>query len=135
MNIRHAFCLAGVAVAGCLTACHRTAAYGKREASLCASQAVVEAQTSGRVRIDGPGAWGPRLDDSVVLVVDGEERWRGVYAGCQPPALTGAMHVSLPQPADSVESIRVIWGDSVRMLFGIGGKWPSAVLIRTRRVP
>lgn len=119
------------AVLSSLTACHRAPAHAEVAAPLCAPAAEVEARTSGRLRIDGPGAWGPSFGDSVVLVVDGVERWRGTYEACR----DGRAASPLLRTADSVVSVMVVRGDSARGRYRIGGARPSAVLVETRRTP
>lgn len=137
MNIRHAFCLAGVAVAGCLIACHRAPAQTELGAPLCATQEGIEEQISMRVRIDGPGSFHAMPDDSVVVVVDGVERWRGVYAAFVAPRTFGVDTEAweIPQSADSVQGLLLLKGDSARVLYCVGGRRPLAWIIRTRRVP
>ena len=37
---------------------------------------------AGAVRIDGPGAFGPHANDSLIVRVDNRERWRGILRSC-----------------------------------------------------
>ena len=89
------------------------------------------AADSGRIRLDW---WfGPRVGDSVVVVVDGVERWRGVFRLCvdtpqSPPPPW------LPAP-DSVESVTVRKGEPVRNADQAEGRRASTLIIKTRRKP
>lgn len=114
---------------GPLGACHRAPVPADVTEPLCAPPAVVDVRTSARLHLDGPGAWLPGLGDSVVLVVDGLERWRGTYETCRPERVASL----LPRRADSVVSVVVVRGDSARLRFGIGGARPAAVLVQTLR--
>ena len=99
-------------------------------APVCAPPAAVT--PPGRIRIDG---WfGPRVNDSLVIVVDDTVRWRGVYRLCsEAPASPTVPWV--PASADSVRDVSVIRGDRVRALYHLGGRYPSALIIATRRWP
>lgn len=90
-----------------------------------------------RVRIDGPGSFHTRPDDSVVVVVDGAERWRGAYAAFVAPRTFGVDTEAweTPQSADSVKGFLLLQGDSARVLYSVGGRRPLAWIIRTRRAP
>ena len=122
-----------VAVSFGLLACHRAHQSAAVSSTFCAPSQATPAEE--RIRIDGPGAFGPRLNDSLLVVVDGRERWRGVYAICPSSRnLQSAIFDWLP-PADSIVSVEVIKSGEARKTYGIGGAAPSVLLIRTRRVP
>ncbi len=87
---------------------------------------------AGRVRIDG---WfGPRVNDSLIIVVDGTERWRGLYRLCSESPASGTVPW-LPASSDSIRNLSVISGDTVRATFHLGGSHPSVMIIETRRRP
>jgi hypothetical protein len=100
-------------------------------APVCAPPAALP--PADRVRIDG---WfGPRLNDSLVIVVDGRERWRGLYRLCSEAPALSARVAWMPATADSVRSVQVVHGAAARQTYGIGGTRPSALLIETLRGP
>jgi hypothetical protein len=85
---------------------------------------------AGHVRIDG---WfGAGLNDSLVIVVDGTERWRGLFRLCS-EAPASASVSWLPTNPDSMRNVVVIKGDTVRTTYRIGGLRPSALIVETRR--
>ena|SRR5437016_3733891 len=86
----------------------------------------------GRVRIDG---WfGPGVNDSLIIVVDGTVRWRGLYRLCSESPASQTVPW-LPATSDSIRNLSVITGDTVRTTFHMAGSHPSAVIIETRRKP
>jgi len=87
---------------------------------------------AGRVRLDG---WfGPRVNDSLIIVVDRTERWRGLYHLCSESPASETVPW-LPGSSDSIRNISVISGDTVGATFHLGGSHPSAMIIETRRRP
>jgi hypothetical protein len=86
----------------------------------------------GRVRIDG---WfGPSVNDSLIILVDGTVRWRGLYRLCSESPASGTASW-LPAIPDSIRNVSEITGDTVRATFRLGGSHPSALIIETRRSP
>ena len=63
-----------------LVACHRTAVELPESLAPCFSP--YPPPPAGTIRIDGPGAFGPHANDSLVVRVDSRERWRGVLRSC-----------------------------------------------------
>ena len=61
-------------------ACHRTPAFDGTAVGVCVDP--VPSPPPGTVRIDGPGAFGPHVGDSGIVVINGRERWRGTFTRC-----------------------------------------------------
>jgi hypothetical protein len=95
---------------------------------ICAPPAAVA--PAGHIRIDG---WfGPTVNDSLVFVVNGREHWRGLYVLCTDERAVAAGSTTWRLAAtDSIRSLYVIRGDTVRRAFHIGGINPSAMIIET----
>jgi hypothetical protein len=64
-----------------LMACHHAAVPLPDSLAPCFSP--YPAPAAGTNRIDGPGAFGPHANDSLVVRVDSHDRWRGVLRSCQ----------------------------------------------------
>ncbi len=70
---------------------------------------------AGRLRIDG---WfGPNVDDSLIIVVDGSVRWRGLYRLCSEVPASATVRW-LPAGSGSIRNLSVIRGDTVRTTDG-----------------
>jgi hypothetical protein len=67
----------GIAV---IVACHNAPGQISHFEAPCFSP--YKAAAAGAVRIDGPGAFGPHVNDSLIVQVDNRERWRGVLQSC-----------------------------------------------------
>jgi hypothetical protein len=65
---------------GAIVACHHAPIQLADAEAPCFSR--YPAAPAGTVRIDGPGAFGPHANDSLVIRVDNHERWRGVLQSC-----------------------------------------------------
>jgi hypothetical protein len=61
-------------------ACHHAAVQTSAFAAPCFS--AYPPPPAGTIRIDGPGAFGPHANDSLVVRVDGKERWSGMLQSC-----------------------------------------------------
>jgi hypothetical protein len=68
-----------VGMAG-IAACHNAPGQFSHFEAPCFSP--YEAAPAGAVRIDGPGAFGPHVNDSLIVQVDNRERWRGALQSC-----------------------------------------------------
>ena len=68
-----------VGIAG-VVACHHAAVQASAFAAPCFS--AYPPPPAGTIRIDGPGAFGPHANDSLVVRVDGKERWSGMLQSC-----------------------------------------------------
>lgn len=89
----------------------------------------------GRIHIDGPGMNTPDIGDSLVIVVNDHEAWRGVYDPCHPsPGRDAALDHVIPA-TDSVISLEFVHGPDVGARFHIGGKRAAAYVIRTAPPP
>jgi hypothetical protein len=75
----------------------------------------------------GRGSFGERMGDSLLLMINGREAWRGRYAPC---VLELAVDRS-PAAADSVRDVVLDNGSDVAARYGIGGPRPAAILITT----
>jgi hypothetical protein len=85
----------------------------------------------GGIRLDGPGSGGAHLFDSLVVVVNGTERWRGYRDGCE-----NGYDVDfggLIAPSDSVVGLELQHGERVRSKYHVSGEQPVAMVIETRR--
>lgn len=93
-------------------------------------------ERSGVIHIDGPRMNMPRLGDSLVLIVNDREAWRGVYDPCHPTAGHYAAALDHLIPAtDSVVSFVIEHGPDVTATYHIGGRRPVAFVIRTAGPP
>lgn len=68
-----------VAIAGAV-ACHHAPVQVSATSAPCFSP--YQPPVAGTIRIDGPGAFGPQVDDSLIVRVDSSERWRGALHAC-----------------------------------------------------
>lgn len=95
---------------------------------ICAPPAAVA--PAGHIRID---SWfGPTVNDSLVVIVNGREEWRGLYVLCTDKRAGAVSSTTWRLAAtDSIRSLYVIRGDTVRRSFHIGGIKPSAMIIET----
>ena len=94
-------------VAMALCACHRSAPMsGIATDSVCVPARVPRSE--GHIQIDGPGSFGPQPGDSLVIVINGREQWRGTLAACAPelasPGIDAARWVP---PTDTVSSASI----------------------------
>lgn len=83
------------------------------------------------VRIDGPGKSPMRPGDSVVIILNDREAWRGVY---DPHPRHGELQAALDHlipGTDSIVSSDVWTGRDVAAKYHVGGTRPSAIMIRT----
>lgn len=73
----------------------------------------------------------PRLCDSLIIIVNDHEAWRGVYDPCHAsPGRRAALDHVIPG-TDSVVSVEFRTGPFVALTYHIGGKGPAAYIIRT----
>lgn len=92
-----------VSIAGAV-ACHHIPAATSASAAPCVSPYPPPA--AGTVRIDGPGAFGPHVKDSLIVRVDNEDRWSGILRSCKREAPGLHIDFSRWQPAgDTLEVI------------------------------
>lgn len=75
--MRPLIALVGIAF---ILACHHAAVELPEPVAPCFSP--YPPPSVGTVRIDGPGAFGPHANDSLIVRVDNRERWRGVLRSC-----------------------------------------------------
>src|SRR5665213_4323330 len=61
-------------------ACHHAAVQTSAFAAPCFSP--YPPPPAGMIRIDGPGAFGPHANDSLIVRVDNKERWSGLLGSC-----------------------------------------------------
>lgn len=117
-----------------VAACHRVAPTPDASASQdCRAAQAREADT--RIHIDGPYMGIPHLGDSLIYIVNDREVWRGVYNPCHPtPGRSAALDHVIPA-TDSVVSLYYMHGPDVAARYHIGGKAPSAYVIRTAPPP
>lgn len=115
-------------------ACHRARPIpDPRAFDDCRAARAREADT--RIHIDGPYMGIPHIGDSLIYVVNDREVWRGVYDPCHPsPGKTAAIDQVIPG-TDSVVSLQYLRGASVTAKYHIGGRGPSAYIIRTAPPP
>jgi len=77
----------------------------------------------------------PRRGDSLVIVVNDREAWRGVYDPCRPfQGRSAALEHAIPA-TDSVISVMFLHGPDVSAKYHIGGMGPAAYVIRTAPPP
>lgn len=117
-----------------IDACHRAAP--SPDPRLSENCHIAQARAADtRIHIDGPGMNTPNLGDSLVLVVNDHEVWRGVYDPCHPsPGRSAALDHVIPA-TDSVISLYYLHGPDVAAKYHIGGQGPSAYIIRTSPPP
>jgi len=108
-------------------ACHRPSSMDQR-----ASTAPVRGTT---VRIDGPGSFSLHQGDSVVVIVNDREAWRGSYDSTGRFSDLQAVLNHLVPGTDSVLSTDVWIGRDVAARYRVGGKHPGVILIRTAPPP
>ena len=71
--------VARVGIAGAV-ACHHAPVQASPSAAPCFSP--YPPPPAGTIRIDGPGAFGPHANDSLIVRVDDKERWSGILQSC-----------------------------------------------------
>lgn len=116
-----------------LVACHRAAPSADPHG--VAACRAAQWHDDGRIHIDGPGSFTFLDGDSLVLIVNDREWWRGVYDPCDTPrSFVTALRRAIP-PTDSVLSAEALIGRAAVDRYRVGGKHPDALVIRTAPPP
>jgi hypothetical protein len=111
-----------------VVACHGASSMDQRASAAAPTRAA-------RVRIDGAGAFSLHSGDSVVIILNDREAWRGVFDSTgRSTDLQGVLNRLVPG-TDSVLSAD-LWTDrDVAARYHLGGRRPSVILIRTAPPP
>lgn len=128
--------LAPAALVYSLAACHHgrhtTLASDPAHSPACIDEIARERDTA--IHIDGPYMNLPQRGDSVVIVVNDREEWRGVYDPCAHdfPLRRGTPNGTERAAAatDAVTSLEIVHGRDAATRFGIGTAHAVAYVIR-----
>lgn len=69
-----------IVILSLLGACHREVGVPPEPLEVCYS--AYPPPSDGRIRIDGPGSFGPHANDTLIVRVDARDRWRGAIQTC-----------------------------------------------------
>lgn len=117
-------------------ACHRVGATtDPRPSAECrAAQRNEQRYDDGRIRIDGSGSFSLHRGDSLVVLVNDREWWRGVYDPCRRvDGLENALRRAVPA-TDSVLSTQFLVGRDLGAAYHVGGR-AGVLLLRTAPPP
>jgi hypothetical protein len=88
----------------------------------------------GRVQIDGPGSFGPRIGDRVAVIVDGLRVGRATCDSSRQLVLAEGADRALRHEAD-IASVALVMGASAARAYELRGGEVGALVITTRRPP
>lgn len=118
-----------------LAACHRAPA-PPYEATPAECRAAREYENGRVVHIDGPRMNMPQSGDTLVIIVNDREAWRGTYDPCHPAPGHYAAALDHVIPAtDSVVSFVIEHGAAAAARYHVGGTRVTAYVFRTAPPP
>lgn len=122
-----------------MAACHRTpvTSLDPAHSRACADELARERDTS--LHIDGPYMSMPQRGDSVVIIVNDHEEWRGVYDPCVRPFPLSRVAVTQPGRAgavtDTTTSLDIVRGAEAAARFRIATARAVAYVVHTTSHP
>lgn len=90
------------------------------------------APVTDRIRIDGPGSFGPRVGDRVAVIVDGLRIGQARCDGSRQLVLSEDAEVAL-RHAEDISSVTLVMGASAAREYELRGGEVGALVITTER--